>query len=97
MVSRSLSARASLMQMPATNATPASCGGDSVEVDEMVDAVEADQADKNEIDGDDEVQQPRQYQNQNAGNEGDKRRDMSGGDDHDCPLGLERMVGIGAD
>jgi hypothetical protein len=80
------------MQMPATNATPASCGGDSVEVDEMVDAVETDQADKNEIDGDDEVEQPRHDQNQNAGNEGNERRDMGSGDDHDCPLGLERMV-----
>jgi hypothetical protein len=44
-------------------------------MDEMVDAVEADQSDENEIERDDIVQKPRHDQNQNAG-----------GDDHgDCP------------
>jgi hypothetical protein len=81
------------MQMPVPNATPASFG-DSVEVEEVVDAIETDQSDKNEIDRDDIVEQPRHDQNQNAGNDGDEWRDMGRGDDHDCPLGL-RKIGWG--
>jgi hypothetical protein len=57
-------------------------------VDEMVDAVETNQADKDEIDGDDEAQEPRHDQDQYAGNERDNRRDMGSGDDHDFSLGL---------
>jgi hypothetical protein len=52
-------------------------------VDEMVDVIETDQTDKNEVDGDDVIEEPRHDQNQNAGNDGDKRRDMGSGDDHD--------------
>jgi hypothetical protein len=55
-------------------------------VDEMMDVVETDQTDENEIDGDDVVEQPRHDQNQDAGNDGDKRREMSTGDDHDFVL-----------
>jgi hypothetical protein len=82
------------MQTPATNATPASCGGDSVEVDEMVDAIETDQADKNEINRDDEVEQTRHDQNQNAGKERNERRDMSSGDDHDVLWAREEWLGL---
>jgi hypothetical protein len=55
-------------------------------VDEVMDVVEADEADKDEIDGDNVVEQPRHDQDQDAGNDGDKRRDMGSGDDHDFVL-----------
>jgi hypothetical protein len=45
-------------------------------------AVEAYEADENEIDGDDEVQQPGHDQDQDAGDEGDGRREIGGGDEH---------------
>src|SRR5271170_3031379 len=51
----------------------------------VVDAIEPRQSDNNEIDRNDEVQQPRHDQNEDAGNKGDKRRDMFGGDDHGFP------------
>jgi hypothetical protein len=51
-------------------------------VDEMVDRVEADQADDDEIEGDDEVQQSWNEQDQNAGDQRDERRDVSDGEDH---------------
>ena len=51
-------------------------------VDEMVDRVEADQADDDEIEGDDEVQQSGNEQDQNAGDQRDQRRDVSNGKDH---------------
>src|SRR6266571_1776651 len=55
--------------------------------DEMIDAVETDEADDDEVDGDDVVQQPRHEQDQNAGEEGNKRRDMGNGDGHEDLLG----------
>jgi hypothetical protein len=73
------------MQMLAANATPGAARR-SMPVDEMVDAVEADQPDKNEVDGNDVIEQPRHDQNQDAGDKGDERRDMGSGDDHDFPL-----------
>jgi hypothetical protein len=51
-------------------------------VDEVVDRVEADQADDDEIEGNDEVQQPWNDQDQNAGDQRDNRRDVSDGEDH---------------
>src|SRR6266516_5445384 len=62
-----------------------SAGGGSA--DEMIDAVEADEADDDQVDGDDVVQQPRHEQDQNAGEEGNKRRDMGNGDGHEDLLG----------
>ena len=56
--------------------------GSSTLMHPVVDAIEPRQSDNNEIDRDDEVQQPRHDQNEDAGNKGDKRRDMFGGDDH---------------
>jgi hypothetical protein len=73
------------MQMLAANATPGAARR-SMPVDEMVDAVEADQPDKNEVDGNDVIEQPRHDQNQDAGDKGDEWRDMGSGDDHDFPL-----------
>src|SRR5271155_2110194 len=48
----------------------------------VIDGIEPHQSEDNEIDRDDDVQQSRQYQNQNTGDERDKRRDMGGGNDH---------------
>jgi hypothetical protein len=74
----------------------AECNADagSMPVDEMMHVVETDQADEDEIDGDDVVEQPRHDQNQDAGDDGDKRRDMGSGDDHDFPSSFweDRMV-----
>jgi hypothetical protein len=54
----------------------------------MVDGIEPHQSEDNEIGRDDDVQQSRQYQNQNTGDERDKRRDMGGGDDHGFASGV---------
>jgi hypothetical protein len=82
------------MQMPAPNATPMRY---LMPVDEMMHVIETDQADEDEIDGDDIVEQPRHDQNQDAGNKCDKRRDMSSGDDHDFSSRFwkDRMVSNG--
>ena len=58
---------------------------------EMVDIVEPDQAYDDEVDGNDVVQQPRHYQNQNAGDKSDERRDVGGGESH---FKSPRAVGI---
>ena len=44
----------------------------------MVDVVEPDQSYHDEVDGNDVVQQRGHYQNQNAGDKGDERRDVGG-------------------
>jgi hypothetical protein len=49
---------------------------------EMVDGVEPDQPYQDEIDGDDVVQQPGHDQDQNAGDKGDERRDVSDSENH---------------
>jgi hypothetical protein len=49
----------------------------------MIDAIEPHQADNNEVDSHDEIEQPRHQQDENTGDQGDKRRDMGGGNDHD--------------
>ena len=79
------------MQMPAPIATPT---GRLMPVDEMMHVVETDQADEDEIDGDDVVEQPWHDQDQDTGDDGDERRDMSSGDDHDFPSSFweDRMV-----
>jgi hypothetical protein len=74
------------MQMPAANATPAPAPSALMPVDEVMDVVEADEADKDEIDGDNVVEKSRHDQDQDAGNDGDNRRDMGSGDDHDFVL-----------
>src|SRR4249920_1369138 len=58
---------------------------------EMVDIVEPDQAYHDEVDGNDVVQQPRHYQNQNASDKGDERRDVGGGESH---FKSPKVVGI---
>jgi hypothetical protein len=50
--------------------------------DEVVDAVETDQSHDDQIDGHDEVQQPRHDQDQDSGEKGNDRSDMSDGDGH---------------
>src|SRR5262249_43510267 len=55
--------------------------------DEVIDAVQSNEADDDEVDGDNVVQQPRHDQDQNAGDEGDQRRDMGNGDGHEDLLG----------
>ena len=57
----------------------------------MVDIVEPDQSYDDEVDGNDVVQQPRHYQNQNASDKGDERRDVGGGESH---FKSPRVVGI---
>jgi len=58
-----------------------------VSADEVIDAVQSNEADDDEVDRDDVVQQPRHEQNQNAGDEGNERRDMGNGDGHEDLLG----------
>jgi hypothetical protein len=71
-----------------------------IPIEKVVDVVEADDADKNQIDGDDEVEQPRHDEDQDAGNKRDQRREMGRGDDHDhepfgWTIGKERMKPLG--
>jgi len=49
------------------------------------DAAETDEADQNQIDGNDIVQKPWHDQDQNAGNERHQRRDMGNGQRHGEP------------
>jgi hypothetical protein len=51
-------------------------------IDEMMDVIEADQSDEDKVDGNNVIEKPRHDQNEYSGNEGDKRRDMGGGDNH---------------
>ena len=87
------------MQMPGAIATPVfklACNllHRLMPVDEMMNAVEFDHADKNEINGDDVVEQPRHDQNQDAGKDGDPRSKMRSGDDHDFePFGWAMRLG----
>jgi hypothetical protein len=60
----------------------------------MVDAVEPDQADYDQVDGDDEVQQPRDDQDQNASDKCDERRDVTDGENHFTSPGMVRMIGL---
>jgi hypothetical protein len=69
-------------QFPAAEATWASTASSA---EEMMDGVEPDQPFDDQIDGDDDVEEPRHDQNENAGNQRDDRRDFGGGDDHDLP------------
>src|SRR5262249_12030831 len=50
--------------------------------DEVMDAVEPRDADDDQVDRYDVIQQPREEQNQHAGDERNKRRDMRKGDGH---------------
>src|SRR5579863_139416 len=54
-------------------------------MDKVVDGVEPDQALDDEIDRNNNIEEPRDDQNEDAGNEGDDRRQFGSGDDHDCP------------
>src|SRR5215831_2958377 len=72
---------------------PMQCAGApaaSHSADEVVDAVEPRNADDDQIDCHDIIQQPREEQNQNAGDERNKWRDMRKGDGHRALLGLGR-------
>jgi hypothetical protein len=60
--------------------------------DEVMDAVEARDADNDQVDCHDVIQQPREEQNQNAGNERNKRRDMRKRDGHRDLLGWQSMI-----
>src|SRR5262249_10132993 len=55
--------------------------------DEVIDAVQSNEADDDQVDGDNVVQQPRHDQDQNACDEGNKRRDVGNGDGHEDLLG----------
>src|SRR5438876_9429698 len=50
--------------------------------DEMMDAVEPGETDQDQIDGDDVIEQTRNDQDQDAGNERGERGNMSGGELH---------------
>jgi hypothetical protein len=100
------------MQMPAANATPAlqlqlerdlfgkpiSTVADHalVPIEEVMDAVEADDADEDQIDGNDVIEEARHDEDQDAGNNRDERRDMGRGDDHGLTLWLNYEVGTNA-
>src|SRR5579862_5354811 len=47
-----------------------------------MDGIEPGQSDDNEIDRDNDIEKPRHDENENAGDERHKRRDMGGGDNH---------------
>jgi hypothetical protein len=69
-------------------------------VEEMMNAVEPNDTDDDQIDGDNDVEKPRHDQNENAGNERDNGRDFGGGDDHDFPRGwidLDAMAQVRAE
>ena len=51
-------------------------------LDEVMDGIEPGQSDDNEIDRDNDIEKPRHDEDQNAGDERHKRRDMGGGDNH---------------
>src|SRR5262249_9964152 len=58
-----------------------------VSADEVIDAVQSNEADDDQVDGDDVVQQSRHDQDQNAGDEGNQRRNVGNGDSHEDLLG----------
>src|SRR5512133_2583000 len=60
--------------------------------DEVIETVQSNEADDDEVDGDNVVQQSRHEQNQNAGDEGNQRRDMGNGNGHDDLLGSQSMI-----
>jgi hypothetical protein len=62
----------------------------------VMDAVEADDADEDQIDGNDVIEQARHDEDQDAGNNRDERRDMGRGDDHGLTLWLNYAVGTNA-
>ena len=53
-----------------------------MEIDPVVDAIELHEADENEIKRDDVIQEPRDQQNENPGEDRDKWRQMGSGNDH---------------
>jgi hypothetical protein len=55
-----------------------------------INAVQSNEADDDEVDGDDVVQQSRHDQDQNAGDEGNQWRNMGNGDGHEDLLGSGR-------
>src|SRR5215510_11373421 len=63
-----------------------------VSADEVIDAVQSNEADDDQVDGHNVVQQSRHEQNQNAGDEGNERRDMGNGDGHGDLLGSQLMI-----
>jgi hypothetical protein len=66
-------------------------------MDPMMDIIEADKSNDDEVDGDDKVQQPRNDQNENAGDQRDKRGDMGSGDDHGFPYCWKTLPGKSCD
>jgi hypothetical protein len=86
------------MQMLAPIATPAWLPGEnSMPHDPVMDRVELDEADEDQIDRDNVVQEPRHDENEQAGDDGNDRRDMGGGNDHDFFLwvlrGMDGLIG----
>src|SRR5262245_43057020 len=63
-----------------------------ISADEVIDAVQSNEADDDEVDGHNVVQQSRHDQDQNAGDEGNERRDMGNGDGHEDLLGSQLMI-----
>src|SRR5262245_654310 len=62
----------------------------------MINAIEPRDADDDQIDRHHVVQQPRDQQDQNSGNEGDKRRDMRNRDGHRDLLGWQSTIMAGS-
>src|SRR3954465_11135828 len=54
----------------------------SASAHEVINTVEAHQTDHDQVDRNDEVEQPRHEEDQDAGNEGNDRRDMGNGQRH---------------
>src|SRR5215469_18432406 len=59
----------------------------------MMGGVEPDEPLNDQIDGNNDVEEPRHDQNENAGNECNNGRKFGGGDDHDLP---RRWIDFGA-
>jgi hypothetical protein len=79
----------------------ADCNGGSVqsrrsmEGKPVMDRVEFEHADNDEVERDNIVQEPRDDQNKDAGDNGDNRRYMGGGDDHDFSCRFLGEIGWG--
>ena len=67
-----------------------------VSVEKVVEVVEADDADEDQIDGNDVIEEPRHDEDQDAGDKRDQRRDVGRRDDHDLNFWLTYSVGTNA-
>src|SRR6266487_6681286 len=67
----------------------------TLSADEMINAIEPRDADDDQVDRHHVVQQPRHEEDQDAGDKGDKRRDMRNRDGHRDLLGWQSTIMTG--